>query len=211
MAKKPFLASYRSRRAAAVGMTLIEVLVALVIFALGMLGAGGLMLASLRSGQFSRNASMATSLARDYSDIMQMIPPTVIATAGGATNTFTIDTASPPALPAQRCKTGDCTPTEMINMAVWDWSRRVISSLPGGRAVICKDTEPRETSGAAAGLYRWECNDTGDLMVVKFGWEAKTGPSGTGDDTLTATDANSNVRPKMVITLFGNQQEIDGI
>jgi prepilin-type N-terminal cleavage/methylation domain-containing protein len=77
MAKKPFLASRRSRRAAAVGMTLIEVLVALVIFALGMLGAGGLMLASLRSGQFSRNASIATSLARDYSDIMQMIPPSV--------------------------------------------------------------------------------------------------------------------------------------
>lgn len=184
-------------------MSLVEVLVALVIFALGMLGAGGLILSSLRSSQFSTSASVAIGLARDYGDLMQMLPATVISTTGSATNSFTIDTAATATQPSERCTTNACTPTQMVAMGTWEWAERVKVSLPGGRALVCKDTDPKDSNG----LYKWDCDNEGTMTVVKFDWVAKTGAAGTGDDNLNAKDANNVVRPKMVVTLFGNQTD----
>lgn len=196
-------------------MTLIEVLVALVIFALGMLGAGGLILASMRSNQFSTSASVAISLARDYGDLMQMVPATVVSTSTGLTSVFTIDTSSA-AFTTSTAPTPDClanaaslnqptacTPDQLIATSTWEWAQRVRTSLPGGRALICKDSAPRN----ADGQYQWACDGNGDMMIAKFDWVAKTGAAGTGDDILIARDANNQVRPKMVVTLFGNQTE----
>jgi type IV pilus assembly protein PilV len=184
------------------GMTLVEVLVALVIFGLGMLGAGALLLSSMRSNQYSATASVGIALARDYGDLMQMIPAKIAGTQAGATSTFTIDTASTSSTPpSPDCIASTCTATQLIARSIWEWSKRVQAELPGGRAVVCKDSEPKESSG----LYRWECDGVGDLTVVKFGWTAKAG--GSGDTILTATDANGAVRPKMVVTLFGNQTD----
>jgi type IV pilus assembly protein PilV len=188
-------------------MTLIEVLVALVIFSLGMLGAGGLILSSLRSSQYTNNASIAMSLARDYGEAMQMIPPTVAASSESGTNLFVIDTDSALTTPSAWCKSADCTPTQLIGVNAWEWAQRVKTALPGGRAVVCKDTTPKGNDG----LYQWDCDNAGNLLVVKFGWNAKTGPAGTGDDNLKAVDANNVVRPKLVITLFGNQEELESL
>lgn len=90
----------------------------------------------------------------------------------------------------------------MINFSRHEWAKQVEAALPSGRAVVCKDSAPRESSG----LYRWACDNSGTMVVVKFGWAAKTGPTGTGDEILSATESGV-VRPKMVITLFGNQTD----
>ena len=185
-------------------MTLVEVLVSLVIFALGMLGAGGLIMSSLRSGQLSSTASVAVGLARDYGENMQLIPPSVVSTGTGGTNVFTIDTETTMAEPSENCKTAACTdPLKMIAISNWEWVQRVKTSLPVGRAVVCRDSAPKDSDG----LYQWACNGSGNMMVVKFGWTARTGPAGTGDDILSAKDGNNVVRPKMVVTLFGNQTD----
>jgi len=186
-------------------MTLVEVLVALVIFALGMLGAGGLIMSSLRSGQLSGNASVAIGLARDYGEIMQTIPPAVVSTGVGGTNSFIIDTATSMSAPTD-CKgsSATCTPAQMVSFSTYEWAKRVVAALPGGRAVVCRDSTIKDS---ATGLYQWECDGTGSMMVVKFGWAAKTGAAGTGDDILSAKDANNLARPKMVVTLFGNQTD----
>lgn len=206
MAQSHISAPTRPPRNRQGGMTLVEVLVALIIFALGMLGAAGLILSSLRSSQYSSNASVAISLARDYGEIMQMIPASVQATSeAGTGNTFAIDSSSTMNVPAQKCKGTACTGDQMTTWNVWEWAQRVKTELPLGRAVVCKDTDPKDTNG----LYKWECDGTGTMMVIKFGWKAKTGPAGTGDDNLNAVDTNNVVRPKLVVTLFGNQEEID--
>ena len=185
------------------GMTLIEVLVALVILALGLLGAGGLILASLRSSQYATSASVAMGLARDYGEIMQTIPARVISTGAAGTNVFLIDTNASMSEPTAKCTSSACTASEIAARSAWEWAQRVKMELPQGRAVICKDTEPKD----ADGLYQWNCNDSGTMMVAKFDWVAKTGASGTGDDNLNAKDANNIVRPKLVVTLFGNQTD----
>ncbi len=184
-------------------MTLVEVLVSLVIFALGMLGAGGLIMSSLRSGQLSSTASVAVGLARDYGEVMQLIPPSVVSTGTGGTNVFTIDTETTMTEPSEKCKANACTAAQMIAVSNWEWVQRVKTTLPVGRAVVCRDSTPKDTDG----LYQWDCDNTGGMMVVKFGWNARTGPAGTGDDILAATDANNVLRPKMVVTLFGNQTD----
>ncbi|MFO1278239.1 MAG: type IV pilus modification protein PilV [Burkholderiaceae bacterium] len=198
----------RTRRIHQRGMTLVEVLVALVIFALGMMGAGGLILSSMRSSQYSSNASVAISLARDYGEIMQLIPASVQATSeAGTGNTFAIDSSVAMTVPTQTCKTNACNGDQMIAWNVWEWAQRVSKELPGGRAVVCKDTDPKDANG----LFRWTCDGAGTMTVIKFGWSAKTGAAGTGDNILNATDANNVVRPKLVVTLFGNQDEINGL
>ena len=185
-------------------MTLVEVLVALVIFALGMLGAGGLIMSSLRSSQFSNNASVAISLARDYGELVQMIPPSVASSTTSGTNVFVIDTSTTATAPSAWCKAADCTTAQMITLNLWDWQQKVINSLPDGRAKVCQDMTPKDSDG----LYKWDCDGAGTMLVVKFGWHAKTGAAGTGDDNLGAVGGGI-VRPKLVISLFGNQEELD--
>lgn len=185
-------------------MSLIEVLVALVIFAIGLLGAAGLQLSSMRSGQFSAAASTAMSLARDYGEMMQIVPASAISTSAGGTNVFVIDSANTLSTPPDcRGTSATCTAEQMAAFNVNEWVQRVRASLPGGRAVVCKDTEPRGSDG----LYRWACDDTGTMMVVKFDWvskDAKSPDAGKGELVY------KNAGPKLVISLFGNQAEFVG-
>ena len=60
------------------GFALIEVLVSLVILAIGLLGTLGLQLATLRSNQFTAQAAVAAQLARDYEEIVQMVPSATV-------------------------------------------------------------------------------------------------------------------------------------
>jgi type IV pilus assembly protein PilV len=179
------------------GMSLIEVLVSLIIFSVGLLGAGGLILSSLRSSQFSASAANAMSLVRDYGELMQVIPAAVISTSADGTSTFMIDTSATLAAPTD-CKgaSAACTPQQTVNFAIFEWVDRVKKTLPDGRAVVCKDSTPKTVDG----YYKWACDDSGDLMVVKFGWRAKSA-SRTGE-TQYANDL-----PKLAIVLFGNQKD----
>ena len=135
---------------------------------------------------------------------MQTIPPSVVSTGVGATNSFIIDTASSMSAPTD-CKgsSATCTPAEMVSFSTYEWAKRVEATLPGGRAVVCRDATIKDS---ATGLYQWACDNTGTMMVLKFGWAAKTGAAGTGDEILSATESGV-VRPKMVVTLFGNQTD----
>jgi type IV pilus assembly protein PilV len=197
MRNRRVLDKARSARKVQLGMSLVEVLVALVIFALGLLGAGGLLLSSLRTGQFSSSASTAMGLARDYGELMQLVPASVVSTTTAGTSVFTIDTTNTLATPTD-CKgtSATCTPQQAISFGVFEWADRVRNALPNGRAVVCKDSEPKTSDG----LYKWACDEVGDLTVVKFGWASKA--ASAGGDTAFTQDL-----PKLTIVLFGNQNE----
>jgi type IV pilus assembly protein PilV len=57
------------------GFSLIEVLVALTILAVGLLAIGSLLLTSIRGNSFSNNLMQATYVAQDGIEFLKILPP----------------------------------------------------------------------------------------------------------------------------------------
>ena len=109
------------------GFTLIEVLVALVIMSVGMLGIAGLYVHSMQAGRTSVLHHHAVTLAGDVADRIRANPRAVAAyTAGGADN---------------NCILGgiDCTPAEMAANDIFIWDQQAADSLPTGTVTIVFD------------------------------------------------------------------------
>ena len=186
------------------GFSLIEVLVSIVILGIGMLGAAGLQLATLRSNHFTAQASVATQLVRDYEEITQMLRSVAISSSEGTSALSGLDTATADSSTIPNCQTttATCDSGQLATFMLNEWKARVTTQLPGGRAVVCRDSAPKDTSGTNAGLYHWACDDKGDMLMVKIGW------TGRADKTDQAQQAiSSDDRPRVVMTVFGNQKD----
>jgi type IV pilus assembly protein PilV len=186
------------------GLSLIEVLISLVIFAFGLLAAAGLQLASLKSSQFSAQAVNATLFARDYGETMQVVPDWAISTSSGGTNTFFIDTSATSTADASACtgNTKDCSPQELATALVRDWSLRVGKGLPGGRAEVCRDATPRDSGGA---LQWGGCDGDGAMALIKVGWTSKSNSG--GDSGSSGTSWMSADRPRLAMAVLGNNTD----
>ena len=186
------------------GFSLIEVLVSIVILGIGMLGAAGLQLATLRSNHFTAQASVATQLVRDYEEITQMLRSAAISSSEGTSVLSGLDTATADSSTIPNCQTtsATCDSGQLAAFMLDEWKARVKTQLPGGRAVVCRDSAPKDTSGTNAGLYHWACDDKGDMLMVKIGW------TGRADKTDQAQQAiSSDDRPRVLMTVFGNQKD----
>lgn len=172
------------------GFSLIEVLIAMLILAFGVLSMGGLQLATLKSSQISGNISTAATLVRDYTEMMRsnQSVANVTSTVPGV-NPYIFDTSvtSTFTATAPDCKTTVCGTATMATLHVADWAGRVTNSLPGARAVVCRDPTPRN----ADGTFRWDCGtNDGQTVVVKIGWVDKRESVERGTVTLSATPLN---------------------
>lgn len=117
------------RRDLAGGFTLFEVLIAVLILSIGLLGVAGLQLYGVRYNQGSMLRSQATMAAYDIMDRMRANAEEV--DAGSYTGA---DTDSPPADPG--CSgAGGCTPAQLAQHDIAQWAN-LVSALPGGRGRI---------------------------------------------------------------------------
>lgn len=177
------------------GFSLIEVLIAILILAFGVVSMGGLQLASLKSNQVSGYTATAATLVRDYTEMMQSNPSvSTFATATAGTNPYLFDSASTStftATPSVDCKATACSPANLAIMHVSDWASRVQALLPQGRAVVCLDESPKSGSG-----WDWNCDNAGTMVTVKIGWFDKRADSERGTTTYTVT------APQMVMTVL---------
>ncbi|GAC1620856.1 MAG: hypothetical protein NVS9B10_03030 [Nevskia sp.] len=142
------------------GVTLIEVLVAVVVLSVGVLGLAGLQVFGLQQGQAGYERSQATLLAYEIADRMRAER---LQAAAGA---FALSAgASGLTAPAKDCTASVCGAAELAAWDLYDWDRRVRSLLPGGRArIACIDS---------CGLGRRQ-------TITVFWDEQRRGADGTG-------------------------------
>jgi type IV pilus assembly protein PilV len=96
------------------GFSLLEVMIALLILAIGLLGTAGLMLQSTKSNQSSYQRTQASLLAYDLAERMRL--NSSVAISGNAY--LLSSTATPGTKPG--CTT--CTPTEIAAVDLFEWS-----------------------------------------------------------------------------------------
>lgn len=149
------------------GFTLIEVLVAVLVLSLGVLGAAGMQAASLRANREARAQEVGTRMAME---LAELIRANHVQARNGttATNPYLLDFSNTAPSTSSTCFTAaNCSSgMEIATRDVTDWAQRAAPLLPGIRVKVCYDTEPFDPSGKP----RWACNDSGDTIQVKIGW-----------------------------------------
>lgn len=135
----------------ATGFTLIEVLVAVIVLAIGLLGLAGLQATSLRNNQSAYNRSQATQLASDMADKLR--------TNVAGLNSYTSITPVSSATAKANClTTTGCTPDDLAENDLYEWNLAVTNTLPSGNGSLTR---------TFAGEYRinitWDDDRDGDV------------------------------------------------
>lgn len=121
------------------GFTLIEILITVVILAIGLLGLAGLVLESMRNNQGAYLRTQASILAYDMADRMRANKE-----RAGDYAAFTTDGAST-TLPACASASTGCTPAAQAGVDLVEWTRQIQGEgsdmvlLPGGVGTITQD------------------------------------------------------------------------
>jgi len=140
------------------GFTLIEVMVAVLVLSIGLLGIASLQATSLRNNNDSSMQTRAAYIASDMAERMR-------ANSGSATAYPAATLASP--APGD-CTTVSCSPTQMVNNDVAEWNQ-LLASLPKGQGTV---------TDAGGGLF---------TITVRWD-EARNDASGTGCDPDNPAD-----------------------
>ena len=151
------------------GFTMIEVLIALLIVSLGMLGLAGLQAVSLKNSQSAYYRSAATQLAYDMSDRMRGNISGVLANSYNRTG---INTDYDVAVAACTTTAG-CVASDLAQNDAYEWQQLILAVLPGGEGIICVDSTPNDgTSGldhGCDGLVPANPNER-PLHAIKIWW-----------------------------------------
>ena len=137
------------------GTTLIEILVAVVVFSLGLAGTAALVVHNVKTTASAATRSQAVILADQLAESMRA---NLVAYE---TANFSVD----PAATATVCRDSTkCTPLVQAQYDVTEWKAEVARLLPAGQAFICTDSTPDDgTPGALA------CDGL-RINVIKIFW-----------------------------------------
>lgn len=110
------------------GFSLVEVLVALVIMSVGMLGIAGLYVQSMQAGRTSMFSHHAVTLAGDVADRIRANPTAGVAyeAATGTDNSCIAGTVV-------------CTPAQMAAQDILLWQAQAVDTLPAGTVAVDHD------------------------------------------------------------------------
>ncbi len=120
------------------GFTMMEVLVAILIFSFGMLGLAGLMTVSMKTNHGAYLRSQAVFLAQSLADRMRSNPIGVWGSAGTSSYAFTA--ANPVTASNQDCNAATCSPAQVAVHDLYAWNQQLVDFLPpppsGNPAVV---------------------------------------------------------------------------
>ncbi len=181
----------------ALGFTMLEALIAVLIVAVGVLSVANLLLKSYRFTQQASYDAMGQLLAANMADRIRVNSGQLASDAyvfdTGATSTV-------PAAPTNFYLSGGSTgcsdasavcANAAVNFDLAEWTSAVRATLPGGRGVICHDNP----AYSATGGFSWPCsNSANDPLVVKVGWVSR----------LSSADQGSGVAASAVLADTAN-------
>lgn len=143
----------RSHRRLALGVSLIEVLVSIVIASIGLLALAGVNAASIRYTKMSQYRATATQLANDMGERMRankgfLDDPTtvgVVDPTGFFAGNYDFETAfdsqsTVATLPTEQCaaSTSNCTPAQIAALDMAQWRILVRGQLPSGSVYMVR-------------------------------------------------------------------------
>lgn len=139
------------------GATMIEVLVSLLIFSVGLLGMVGLQTLSLRNTQSAYFRTQATVMAEDIMERMRANPQGAragsYAAASGQLNSACLSV-------------GGCSPAALAQHDLAEWQAALAEALPMGSGRVCVDSTPDDGTPAAPA-----CDGVGNWQAVKIWWD----------------------------------------
>ena len=137
------------------GFTLIEVLVAMVILAIGLLGLSGMQATALRSNLSAYYRGQATQLGVDMADRMRAN----MAEGKKLENSTYITITPSSATSKSGCMTiaGSCSSTELAEHDLFQWQQNLTSILPAGIGTISI------TGKISKVLINWDDNRDGSV------------------------------------------------
>lgn len=109
------------------GFSLIEVLIALIVISVGMLGIAGLYVHGMQAGRTSLFRHHAVTLAGDVADRIRANPDAGVAYAGAGADSG--------------CVAGgiDCSPEQMAAHDIFLWQQQADDTLPDGQVAVTFD------------------------------------------------------------------------
>jgi type IV pilus assembly protein PilV len=132
------------------GFTLLEVLIALLVLSIGLLGLAALQTTGLRSNEMASMRTTSTMLAYDISDRMRANPQ------GTTDGDYVVDNG-PVTATVTDCTSTDCTTAQMATFDLSQW-KTAVARLPGGQGDITQTAGPPLVHTITV---RWDENRTG--------------------------------------------------
>lgn len=163
-------------RPAIAGYALLEAMIAVLVAAVGFIGAARMQTLGMSLGNSAQSRQKATLLAYQMTDRIR-------ANKDGSTNgdgsikSFYLN-PSAPASDAAGClstSTG-CNSTQLAAADLREWLNEVAAQLPGGLGQVCIDSTPNDVDATPADP---KCDGLGNIIAVKIWWTDNVGSTAT--------------------------------
>ena len=118
------------------GFSLFEVLIALVILALGMLGIAQMLLITHKSNSSNYIRQQAVQSAYDILDRIHANRSAALAGNYTASNLVLTGAPTAPAAPSTNCGTSICTSPQLATYDIWYWLATDVAQLPNGCGAV---------------------------------------------------------------------------
>lgn len=169
------------------GFTLLEVLIALIIVSIGLLGVAAMQASTLKNAGSSKYRSAAISLTADMADRMRAnIEGLVQGNMAVDTGYNRPRTALADAVyntPNAACRSTGCLPADMALDDLATWQERLATNLPRGTGVVCIDSGTGGAPTFDGATINPQCDGIGTMFAIKVFWLDNRSETATGAAT----------------------------
>jgi type IV pilus assembly protein PilV len=176
---KPIQHSHLIQLKRQAGFTLVEILVSIVIGAIGLMGVARLQLVTLQNNSASQYRSIAIQLASDLFERLRTNQESV--NAGRYNQPATVATAASYNTPSIACASaGLCNSTERAATDLADAMTQARAVLPGGVIIVCIDSGSGSPATFNGTTIDPQCDGLGTTHAVKVFWQDDRSNKTTG-------------------------------